>query len=324
MAMTRFAYLLAALAAAHLPAQETTIRTTVTLVVAPTTATDRAGHYVHGLTETDFVLYDNRVPQKVQVDVSFVPISLVIAVQSSSISAAALAKIQKIGSMIEPLILGERGEAAVLAFDDDVRTLQPFTSDPQKLIDALRKIDSGAGGSCLIDAVMRSVRLLTGRPPDHRRVILLISETKDRSSKAKLQDAVTLAQQNNVLIYPLTYSAFLTAFTAKPGTAPQPAGGAGVNLLAIFTEIARLAEVNTAEALSQYTGGRRLSFLKQKGLEQAISLIAEELHSQYFLSFTPPAPQREEFHEIRVEIRGRPDLVTRTRPGYWLAGPPSP
>ena len=273
-------------------AQETTIRTTVSLVVAPATVTGRQGKYVDGLTADDFLLYDSGQPRKINVDVTWVPISLVIAVQSSSISAAALDKIHKIGSMIEPLIIGERGEAAVVAFDQNVKILQDFTSDPHNLSGALKKIESGDSGSRMIDAVVKSVRLLSRRPPNHRRVILLIGETRDRSSETRLVDAVSLAQQENVMIYPLSYSAYLTPFTARAGTLPAAGGPGGVNLLAIFTEIARMGKENAAEAFSKYTGGRHLSFLEQRGLEQAVSRIGEELHSQYFLSFTPPAEKK--------------------------------
>ena len=318
--MTRFG-LLAGLTAVALLAQETTIRTTVSLVVAPTTVTDRQDKYVNDLTENDFLLYDSGKPRSINVDVTWVPISLVIAVQSSSISAAALDKIHKIGSMIEPLIIGERGDAAVVAFDRNVRIIQDFTSDPHKLSQALKKIDSGDSGSRLIDAVVKSVKMLRQRPPNRRRVILLIGETRDRSSETRLVDAMSLAEQENVMIYPLSYSAYLTPFTARAGTLPASGGSGGVNLLAIFTEIARMGKENAAEAFSKYTGGRHLSFLKQRGLEEAVTRIGEELHSQYFLSFTPPAEKKSEFHEIRVEVRGRPELAVRTRPGYWMTAP---
>lgn len=313
--MPRLAHLLVGLSAPLLLPQEPAFRTTVPLVIAPTTVTDRAGRYVDGLSAKDFLLYDNRRPQSLHLDVAFVPISLVVAVQSSAISAPALQKCRKIGSMIEPLIIGERGEAAVLAFDSRLRMVQPFTSDPHVLTKALKQIQPGDSGSRMIDAVAHSVRLLAGRPPNRRRVVLLLSEAKDRSSETKLEDAVSLAQHRNVTIYPVTYSAFFTAFTTRPEAGPPPSNG-GLNLLAIFIELARLASTNTAEAFSKYTGGRRLSFLKQRSLEQAVSSIGEELHSQYLLSYTPPRDEPG-FHEIEVRIWGRTDLIVRTRPGYW-------
>lgn len=309
-----FAWLLAGLCA-----QQPTFRTTVPLVIAPTTITDRKGNYVDGLTENDFLLYDNRRPQQIHMDVHFVPISLVIAVQSSSLAAPALLRIRKIGSMIEPLVIGERGEAAVFIFDSQVELVQGFTSDAQALKRAFLRIRPGDAGSRMIDAVTASVRLLSKCPIQRRRVLLLIGETRDRSSQGKLEDAVTLAQLENVTVYPVSYSAFLTGFTAQPEASAVQAGGGGINLLAIFAEIARLATTNAAEALSKYTGGRHLSFLKQRSLEQAISHIGEELHSQYLLSFTPAVREEGAFHEIEVKVRDRTEVIVRTRPGYWLS-----
>ena len=50
------------------------------LVVAPTTVTDSKGDYVDGLTPGDLILYDNSVPQKIQMDWMAYPIDLVVAV----------------------------------------------------------------------------------------------------------------------------------------------------------------------------------------------------------------------------------------------------
>ena len=85
---------------AMLAAQEPTIRTTVPLVVAPTTVTDAAGKHIDGLTATDFLLLDNGRQREIQVDVSYLPISLVVAIQTSGISGPALEKIRKIGGMV--------------------------------------------------------------------------------------------------------------------------------------------------------------------------------------------------------------------------------
>ena len=54
------------------------------------------------------------------------PVSLVVAVQCSGISAAVLAKINRVGGMIQPLVSGDRGRVAVIAYDDEVRVLQEF------------------------------------------------------------------------------------------------------------------------------------------------------------------------------------------------------
>ena len=306
------------LLAGALFAQPPDLRTTVRLVVAPTTVVDPAGRYVDGLAAEDFLVYDNGKPQTVNADVSYVPISLVIAVQSGVVAAEALNKVRRIGGMIEPLIIGERGEAAVVSYDDEVRVVQPFTSDAALLSRGLRRLQPGQNGGRMIDAVAESVRLLSSRPPDRRRVLLLIGETRDRGSKFKLEEAVTLTERENVAVYALTYSAMAIAFTARPWTTPQ---GVGPDLIAVFREIARLGKTKAAFAFTEFTGGAHLSFLKQRGLETAVSRIGEELHAQYLLSFPAPAEPAAQFHTIQVRIRNRPELTVRTRPGYWLAGP---
>ena len=290
------------------------------LVVAPTTVADRSGRYVNGLTEQDFQVYDNGRRVHAHVDVSFVPISLVIAVQASEFSAEALNKVRRIGNLIEPLVTGERGEVALVAFDSEVQVLQAFTADDTLLRAALLHLTPGDDGGRMIDAVAGSVRLLATRPPARRRVLLLIGESRDRGSKQKLAQVLTETQRQNVTIYPVTYSAYTTAFTAKPGTTPPPSS-AGINLIAIFQEIGRLGKARAAEAFSTYTGGRRLSFTRQRGLEEAVARIGEELHSQYLVSFEAAPDARAEFHAIEVRIAGRPDVTVRTRPGYWAAAP---
>lgn len=312
---------LAAVAGAvSLLAQEPRLSTTARLVIAPATVVDRTGRYVDGLTQRDFVLYDNGERRAIDVDVAFTPISLVIAVQTSVLAREAVNRVHRIGSMIEPLVIGERGEAAVVAFDDDITTVQGFTSDPDRLSKAFQSLRTGGDASRMVDATIESVKMLGTRPPRRRRVLILISEPKDRSSKARLEDAVALAQEQNVMVYPLTYSAFLSGFTGKAGE-PPPGADAGFNLIAVFREIGRLAKTNAGDALAKYTGGSHLSFLKQRSLERAISRIGEELHAQYFLAFQAPAADDGRFHSIDVTVPARPDVAVRARPGYWLAEP---
>ncbi len=294
------------------------LTSTVHLVVAPATVTDRGGHYVDGLGEKDFLLRDNGEHRDVNVDVSYFPISLVVAVQSSSFCAAALNKIHHVGSLFEPLVTGEQGEVAVVSFDQEVRLALPFSSDSTRLSATLAGIQPGEEASRMVDAIARSVELLAARPARNRKVILLIGEAKDRSSKTKLADVVSAAERENVSIYPVTYSPYTTAFTATAGTVPPPSW-AGINLIAIQREIVRLAKRNTADAFASMTGGRRFSFTRQRGLEDAIGRLGEELHSQYLLSFTVNPESETRYHAIEVEVAGRPELAVRTRPGYWMS-----
>ena len=306
-----------------LAAQEPTIRTTVPLVVAATTVADAAGKHIDGLTTEDFLLFDNRKQREIQVDVSYLPISLVIAIQTSGISGPALEKIRKIGSMVGPLLVGERGDAAILSYGDEVRVLQDFTSDETKLSAAMRRLRTRGSAGVAIDAVANGVRLLEGKPDGRRRVMLVIGESRDRSSKAKLDEVVSRAQLANVTIYTLSYSAMLTSLTERT-PAPSTASSSNVDIGSMIREPARLAKQNIAESFAKLTGGLTLSFVKESGLEAAVEKIGEEIHNQYLLTFTPARDKEKTFHEIVVRVKNYPDAVVRTRPGYWPASSSEP
>src|SRR4051812_8069829 len=97
--MTR-ALILCALAVS-LAAQESRFDVRSRLVVVPASISDVKGRPIDGLEASDFLLLDNGRPQKVAVDTidtGVAPIALVIAVQTSGISAAALEKVRRIGA----------------------------------------------------------------------------------------------------------------------------------------------------------------------------------------------------------------------------------
>ena len=90
----------------------------------------------------------------------------------------------------------------------------------------------------------------------------------------------------------------------------------------IFTQVKAIFISNHAEVLTQYTGGREYSFTGQKSLEQAVSDLGEELHSQYILSYTPNNMAEGGWHKIKVDVN-RPSLDVRARKGFWMAAKPA-
>jgi VWFA-related protein len=281
--------------------------------------TDRKGVPIQALDRPDFAVFVDGKPQHFELDEPIAPLSMVTAVESSDLAAAALAKIRKVGSLLEPVLAGQNGDVAVVSFDREVRTVRAF-GDSLSPRDAFAALKAGSSGSAMLDAVMQSAQLLAARPPGHRKVILLIGETKDRGSKAHLPDAVAALQRDNIELYALTYSPYWTPFTAKPEDAPQT-GGSGVDFVAIFSEIGRAAAKSTAAALCAATGGEHLSFLKKHGLEDAMQRIGLDVHSQYILSFSPQ-DRSPGFHKLEVQVASRPEATVRTRFGYWIGEKP--
>ena len=85
----------------------------------------------------------------------------------------------------------------------------------------MKKMTPGSSNHAVIDAVNQSIRMLKNRPPDRRRVLLLIAEKRDRGSELRLREALTEAQFANVSIYSLDISTIVAALTDK-GMPPRP------------------------------------------------------------------------------------------------------
>ncbi len=298
---------------------QTTIRTDVPLVLVPVTVTDHKGALIDGLHAGDFVLTDDGARQNIRMDTSdtvLAPVSLVIAIQTSDISTAALAKISKVGGMIQPLIAGERGSAAVIAFDDEIRVLRDFTSDGGQISAAFKKIRGRSSGDArMLDAIVQGTQMLADRPQNRRRILIVLGEARDRGSNTKLDQAVLQTSRANVIIYPATYSAYLSPWTAKPEDAPA-AGGDPITAL---KDLFRHAKESPADLLARASGGQHFSFNTLRGLEQVLTRAGEEIHGQYLLSFAPPLSSDHGFHRLDVSVPSRPDAVIRARAGYWAA-----
>jgi VWFA-related protein len=321
-------------------------KSTVPLVIAPATVTDVKGRFIAGLTASQLVLYDDNVPQTIQVDTVTDPISLVVLVEANSSSEAVLDKLRDSGILFSDLLAAEAGETAIVSFSYDATVVQNFTADSARLSHALKSLRVQGDSCALLDGVMEALRLLTTRDPGRRGIILVIAERRDRSSKVKLPALLQDNQLQNTAIYWLTYSTFLTPFTSRPKNVwdrmtdeqkqdrdrmqsgrikypwpeeeePLPPAMAPGSLFNIFTELSHKADVDAANLLTRTTGGRTFSFLKQSGLEDAIHAVADEVHRQYILSFQPKLDTAGLFHTIRAQVRDRPELQVRTRAGYW-------
>jgi VWFA-related protein len=331
-----------------LAAQESHFDARARLVLVPVTVTDSKGRNVEGLEASDFLVIDNGHPRRLIVDsiaTGVAPIALVIAVQSSGISTAALEKVRKVGGMVQPLITGERGCAGLVSFAGQVTWLEDCTNDPDRLTQAFGRLETGEERTGrMLDAAFEAIRRLRAMP-NTRRVLLLISESRDRGSETDLDSVSAAAQAAGVTIYAATYSAFKTAFTTKssakgrplprknPGppteqtgtinggpptriNPPLPPPEQRVDLLAGIGELSRLNMPNSAKALAEATGGGIFPFTRQRGLESVMEKLGAELHAQYVLSFSPEGAEPG-YHRMEVRLPRRPGARIRHRPGYW-------
>jgi VWFA-related protein len=335
-------------------AQEPTFRTSVPVVLVPVTVTDRKHQFVEGLKPEDFILTSDGKAKQFHMDSAesvSAPLAIVIAVQTNDLSLATNQKVRKVGSLIQPLITGDKGRAAVVGFGESSVLLADFTRDPNVLEAAFEQTAASQGGNTAkqIDAVAYAAKLLAGRPPGERKILILLGESKDRGSATRLGDALKIIQQEAITVFAATWSPYLAAFTTKGNDAPNtpsPSGppslpsppnplsppgastvggastaGGNVDLLGGIGELARLGKTDSAKDMVQATGGEKLGFNTLKGLESALTRLGEELHGQYLLSF-PAEDAAPGYHELEVQVKNRSGLKVRARLGFWVGEKP--
>jgi VWFA-related protein len=210
------------------------LSTRSTLVLAPALVRTKTGDLVFTLTANDFVLTDDGIPQKLTLeqDTGGEPLALVVVIEIGGAGAREFNKFSSIAPALAPMlasIVGNvRHKVAVVAFDSQPTLLQNFTSNLDSAADAVASLTPGCtrqhhlencasplaihnlglgdNGAAILDALGFSVDLFRNQPREYRRAILLISETLDRGSHLKLEDALRAISDTNTVIYSIGFS----------------------------------------------------------------------------------------------------------------------
>lgn len=337
-------------------AQEGKIRRRVLLVNVPVTVTNAKGELVSDLDAKDFQLTDNGVPQKVTyLDLGGTPLSMVLLVETSSRIEPLLSNMRKTGSLYANALMGPNDEAAVLGFNDSVDNLADFTTDHEIIQNTINQLNCGTERSKLFDAMITGINMLSDRQqrhsvadlPEPRLVIVIMSEATDVGSETRLDSVIRRAQLYNIALYSVGIPTTLAELEASAkdvrhqitpeGIFPQPGMPGTVQIQP--TEDIRYGYGNlmnfnlwalknvkdqiTGHVLQKAaagTGGRHIATFGARTMQKAVDEIAEELHSQYSLSYEPKGTKETGYHRIRVNVK-RKDLKVRSRPGYYVAPP---
>ncbi len=315
-------------------------------VTVPLSVRGPNGVYIHDMVKEDFTVYDNDARQVIEgFDVSFLPISMVICVQTSDRVEGVLGDIRKTAYLFTELVLGEHGEAAIMTFDSRIKLLEDFTNDTKKIDNALKTMRIGTSAVALADAMYSAIRMLLKRPQNHRKVIVVISESQNNGSRIGLGESLRTAQLYNISIYPVRLSTLSARLRRKPEYRPSPIPAGVVvrptmpgtpgtptaqqqsgysvtpNMIPIIIDLVRgvknLVFDNPLEVLADGTGGRDFSPRTTSGVQESIVAIGEDIRSQYRLSYRPNnLNDRGIYHRIRVEVP-YPKLKVRHRVGYF-------
>ena len=300
--MTRHAARLLAVAAAvgcaGAVAAQAPFRGGVDLVSLHVTVTE-AGHYVTNLEETDFEVFEDGVKQQTTFfSKEQQPIALAVLLDTSASMDSRLETAQEaaigFARRMRPHDLME-----VIEFDQQVSILQPFTSDVAALEKAIRQATVN-GSTSLYNAIYISLKELkkarTANAEQIRReAIVVLSDGDDTSSLVAYDEVLDVAKRSNTAIYAIGLK--------------QSGGGRD------FKE----AEF-VLRQLSQETGGRAFFPGSVIELAKIYEQISQELSSQYALGYMSKNQVRNgAWRRLSVRI-ARPNMVGRTRLGYYAPG----
>jgi VWFA-related protein len=300
--------------------QPPSFRAGANLVTVPTLVRDADGNAVYGLHASDFIIEDDGVPQTVNLDESAepVPLSIMIAVQRGRRAQREFGRISTLASMLDPLLSNEHNEAALLLFDSKLDLVCDFTNHADQVEEALKKLDSGDHGAAVLDAVAYSARLLARRDQGRQLALLLISETRDHGSKfTKLDDALRLIDGNNILVFALPFSPYLSKqLDAVRGT-NKDEWTPNIDILGKLVDAREAMRKNMPKALTSLTGGEYELFATRNEFETDLTAFTNHLHSRYQLSFQPTDP-KPGLHQIHVKLRDESkNWQVLFRGSYW-------
>jgi VWFA-related protein len=218
--------------AQQLPAPTITTQTNVVLV--PALVRDAKGQPVFTLKADDFTVTDDGIPQILTLDDyrAGQPLALVVVIEVGGAGAREFNQYSlmapQLAPMLESIVGGVPHQIAVVTFDSHPTLLQRFTPSVDQAADALRTLTPGCtrqhhlnncasppavhnvglgdNGAAILDALGFAVDMLRAQPVRYRRAILMISETLDRGSHLKLDEALRAVTETNTAIYSIGFS----------------------------------------------------------------------------------------------------------------------
>jgi VWFA-related protein len=260
-------------------------------VVLNCTVLDNKGELVNNLHKNNFKVFEDKTLQTtISLQHQDTPVSIGLLVDDSgsmsdkraAVASAALDLIKASNPLDETFVIN---------FSDQAYLHQDFTSDLDKLRDGLSHL-SPSGGTALYDVVVTSADKMERSAKRPRKVLIVISDGDDNSSKLTLDDAIHRVQD---MQGPIIYSIGLLF------------GG----------EKSRHAR-HDLQALSSETGGIAFFPGSLKDIDSVAAEVARDIRNQYAIAYHSAQASNGGYHTVKVEARapGHGKLVVYTRSGY--------
>jgi VWFA-related protein len=313
--------LFAALLCSGALAQETTFHSQTNVVVIPALVKSAKGEVVYGLGAKDFIVEDDGVEQTVRLDEmdEGSQLSLVVAVQRGGRASYEFPRIRGLSAMLDPLLEAGAARIAIVEFDSKVELVQDFSGSSERVAGKLKGLQAGDGGAAIVDAVEFSVKLLEKAPKERQRVLLLISETRDHGSQAKVEDVVAEIGQSNTAVYALAFSPTKSNILDTMQGKNLAEMHEGPDFMSLAYLAYQAMRKNTPATVAQMTGGEYELFTASRTFEARVIDFTNHLHSRYLLSIEPKNPHKG-LHQLKVRLRDAGDRMVLARNRYWAVG----
>jgi Ca-activated chloride channel family protein len=258
------------------------------------TVTDTEKRLVPDLAQEDFEILDNTKVQNVNVfENKPTPITVMVMLDTSGSMTASLGLVKDAAEQFLLRLLPD-DKAQVGEFNDKIK-FHPgnFIDDRDRLIYLLKnELDFGYP-TRLYDAVDASIAQL--EPMDGRKVVLVFTDGDDTSSKVGVGKVMDRARGKDVMVYAIGLEN--EYFNGQQKVRSSPDRG--------------------LKKLAEDTGGGFFLLKKTTELSETFTRIAQELHSQYVLGFSPETMDGK-IHKLDVRVK-KAGMNARARKTYVAA-----
>ena len=253
------------------------------------TVADAKKRLVPDLTKDEFEVFDNEKPQSlIFFQNENQPITVVVMLDTSGSMTGTISLLRAAAEQFLIRLLPE-DKGRVGAFNDKIQFSSRFTNDRDELVGDVKDLDYG-NGTRLWDAVGASLDELKGI--EGRRVILVFTDGDDTESHTRLGTVIDRARADEVMIYAIGLES--NYFNGQRMVRSKPDNG-----------LRRIADE---------TGGGYFELQKTADLAPTFTRVAQELHSQYVLGFTPTLLDGK-VHKLAVRMK-QPGMTARARRSY--------
>jgi len=248
------------------------------------------------LPRESFQLFEEGVEQKIEVFESEtqLPLDLALMIDSSLSAHKEIVFEQEAAGHFIRQVLRPGDRLAVFAVGESVTQLAGFSDNVATLQAAVRRMPADAGTS-IYDAILLASRSLERRGEDRRRVMILVTDAGETTSRADFDAARKEAVRSGSLLYTIVI---------RPIKNESGRNTAGEHAL---------------ETITDTMGGAMFFPDSASELDGIFDRINRELRTQYRLGYYPtPRGAANTYREIEVKVSGK--YQVRHRKSY-LTGP---